>query len=245
MVVYPYRMASKSAKALAQALGVKRVRENGKFRNKGNHLLINWGNPRQPSSWEGVRWLNKPNNVAVSHNKLLAFLFMKENARIPEFSCSIDQAYAWVEEGDSVLCRRLLKGHSGKGIVVSTNPEEIVTAPLYVKYIKKQTEYRVHVCSGKVIDAQEKRVRSGSEGNNFQIRNHDTGWVFCRDNVHPQEDVLVQSIRAVEALCLNFGAVDVGWNEYHQQATVYEVNSAPGLEGTTLDKYVQAIKEIV
>jgi glutathione synthase/RimK-type ligase-like ATP-grasp enzyme len=38
---------------------------------------------------------------------------------------------------------------------------------------------------------------------------------------------------------LDFGAVDVIWNERQQRAYVLEINSAPGLEGTTIDDYVR------
>ena len=42
---------------------------------------------------------------------------------------------------------------------------------------------------------------------------------------------------------LDFGAVDVLWNERQQKAYVCEVNTAPGLEGITLDNYLKEIKE--
>jgi hypothetical protein len=46
-------------------------------------------------------------------------------------------------------------------------------------------------------------------------------------------------------LHLDFGAVDVGWNEHHGEATIYEVNTAPGLEGTTLEKYYEGMAQIL
>jgi D-alanine-D-alanine ligase-like ATP-grasp enzyme len=42
---------------------------------------------------------------------------------------------------------------------------------------------------------------------------------------------------------LDFGAVDVIWNEKQQRAYVLEVNTAPGLEGQTVDDYARGIKE--
>ncbi|MNY81884.1 hypothetical protein D3C86_2236870 [compost metagenome] len=49
---------------------------------------------------------------------------------------------------------------------------------------------------------------------------------------------------AVNALGLDFGAADVIWNDHRKQAFVLEVNTAPGLTGTTLEKYAKALKEI-
>ena len=59
------------------------------------------------------------------------------------------------------------------------------------------------------------------------------------------DDVTKQALLAVDGLGLDFGAVDVGWNQHYQEATVYEVNTAPGLTGTTLDKYTNAIRRLL
>jgi glutathione synthase/RimK-type ligase-like ATP-grasp enzyme len=66
--------------------------------------------------------------------------------------------------------------------------------------------------------------------------------VFCHEGVNPHQQVLDQSRQACEALELAFGAVDVVWNEHYHRASVLEVNTAPGLEGVTLEKYLTAIR---
>ena len=116
-------------------------------------------------------------------------------------------------------------------------------APLYTKYVKKADEYRIHVFDGNVIDIQQKRKRQEVPNDeiNYQIRNACNGWVFCRDNVHCPAECLALARRAVAVLGLDFGAVDIGYNRSSTAAVVYEVNTAPGLEGTTLDKYHEAI----
>jgi len=65
--------------------------------------------------------------------------------------------------------------------------------------------------------------------------------VFCRDGIAPCTVRNSISIAAVDALCLDFGAVDIIYNEHEDKYYVLEVNSAPGLEGTTLEKYVEAL----
>jgi D-alanine-D-alanine ligase-like ATP-grasp enzyme len=123
-------------------------------------------------------------------------------------------------------------------------------------YVKKLTEYRIHVGinqaypMGYIIAAQKKLKRRSVPNAeiNYQIRNHKNGWVFTRENVHPPLEVIEEAKKAVKALGLDFGAVDVGWNEREEKATVYEVNTACGMEGTTLDDYAsyfsQCISEI-
>jgi D-alanine-D-alanine ligase-like ATP-grasp enzyme len=44
---------------------------------------------------------------------------------------------------------------------------------------------------------------------------------------------------------LDFGAVDVIYNRAQDKAYVLEVNTAPGLEGSTLDNYVEAIQKVL
>jgi glutathione synthase/RimK-type ligase-like ATP-grasp enzyme len=69
--------------------------------------------------------------------------------------------------------------------------------------------------------------------------------VYCREDVSPPAEALDIAVKAVAALGLDFGAVDVAWNEHYNKCVVFEVNTAPGLYGHTLDVYVNAIKEML
>jgi hypothetical protein len=131
---------------------------------------------------------------------------------------------------------------------------------VYVKAIKKRREYRVHVgktTSGTaIIDIARKVRRAGvpdggvnGEGRPF-IWNHGNDFIFQRSGVDLQEPcvqrVLSVARRAVIALDLDFGAVDViveaGGRIEDSRAYVLEVNTAPGMEGTTLERYIQFFK---
>jgi D-alanine-D-alanine ligase-like ATP-grasp enzyme len=57
--------------------------------------------------------------------------------------------------------------------------------------------------------------------------------------------VEVQALLAIEACGLDFGAVDIIFNERKQTAFVLEVNTAPGLTGQTVAGYVERFKEIL
>lgn len=247
-IIYPYKMGSKGARALSRALRqyrCKRVRPDGRYRPYCNHLIINWGNPNI-EQWPYntlPTWINNPLVVTRASNKLSAYRIMDgQGVSIPPFTTSSQTALGWLRDGNIVLARTLLRANGGRGIYILENEGDIIHAPLYTMYMKKKHEYRVHVFNGEVLDIQHKRKRRGDDGTNFKIRNHAGGWVFARgDIVNPHPDVISQSLAAVEALGLDFGAVDVGWNEHNQLATVYEVNCAPGIEGTTLAKYTRAI----
>jgi len=55
----------------------------------------------------------------------------------------------------------------------------------------------------------------------------------------PPEDIFLQSTLAVNCLGLDFGAVDIIYNQKKDVSFVLEVNTAPGLEGSTLNEYVK------
>jgi len=246
-VVFPYKMGSKSGRALAKGLGLKRIYADRNYKHKPDNIIINWGNSILPTDTPmESKVINHPLAVRIATNKLQTFYCLSAcDVRIPPFTLHHLYALDWQEEGKLIVVRHKLTGKSGEGIELVAPDEELPLAPLYTQYVKKRSEYRVHVVDGEVIDYAQKKVREGSEGNNFQIRNLDGGWIYTREGVVLPNDVRTQSLAAVEALGLDFGAVDVGFNEAANEATVYEVNTACGLEGTTLERYVEAIGKLI
>jgi glutathione synthase/RimK-type ligase-like ATP-grasp enzyme len=187
--------------------------------------------------------------VATASNKLSTFRALEnvDGVRIPVFSTDGDVAKGWLRDGIVVVCRTKLSGHSGDGIALvdphDSEDKTVPEAPLYVQYVKKQKEFRVHVAFGEVIDVQEKRKRRDLPEEfttNFQVRNHQTGWVYCREEIIEPIELRSMALSAVLVLGLDFGAVDIIWNEKRNECYVLEVNTAPGLEGTTVEKYAEA-----
>ena len=248
-IIYPYKLCSNSAKVLSESLSdvrCKRVRENGTYSCRSNHIIINWGNPRIPTWINGTSYIiNNPDCVAIAQNKHTSFDAMLGKVRIPKFTTLMESAKRWIKQDRVAVARTLLRGYGGRGIQLIDNVDNIPDCSLYTRYVKKSAEYRIHIFMGSIINMQKKMLRNGSEGNNFQIRNYDNGWIFCTKNIAVPHDVVEQALLAVEALNLDFGAVDVGWQEYSQKAFVYEVNTAPALEGTTLDLYSQHVRRLL
>jgi glutathione synthase/RimK-type ligase-like ATP-grasp enzyme len=212
---------------------------------KTTHVIINWGCSKAPDRLAAGKFINKPAQVAAAGNKLTTFDLLKgvDGVSIPEYTTDYQTACKWVEEeGKVVVCRTKLQGHSGAGIVLAARVEDVVVnCPLYVKYIKKASEYRVHVAFGEVIDVQAKRQRTDYEGTiDFAIRNHHTGWVYCRENIVEPADLRANALTAIRILGLDFGAVDIIYNKHLNKSYVLEVNCAPGLEGTSVTNYTEA-----
>ena len=222
-------------------------RPNPTFRVRPWTRGINWGCSTAPVGLDSLSMVsNSFAAVKIASNKLSTFLQLKgkDGVRIPEFTTERDIAAKWLADGITVVCRTILSGHSGAGILlVSDKDAEFPRAPLYVQYVKKQKEFRVHVAFGEVIDVQEKRKRkdvSEEFQTNFQVRNHHTGWVYCREDIRQPDGLLDLAKAAVSALGLDFGGVDIIWNEKRNELYVLEINTACGLEGSTVDKYAAA-----
>ena len=249
--IYSYSAASKGSEELARRMGIRRVKhERSKVVGSPDLTLINWGSSNLPEHLTrgGTRIINPPGRVAVATDKLQAFRALSASAvRTPVFSTDLAIARHWLDEGITVFARTILTGHSGNGIVIMDPDDEDarhVRAPLYTQYVKKKDEYRIHVVNGVIIDRQKKGLKEEFQGRadvNFMIRNLQNGFIYARQNIVVPADVDNQALAAVAALQLNFGAVDVIWNERQQQAYVLEVNTAPGLTGTTLENYANAL----
>lgn len=244
--IYPYKDGSASAKALAEGLGCKRLKQEGGLVK--TNFFINWGssNVKRPVMLVkgGKKYLNHSEYVRIASNKLQAFKELDGTSPIPKFTESLEEASRWLAEGvcKKVVCRTVLNGHSGAGIVLADTVEQLVPAPLYVQYIPKKHEYRVHVGFGKVFFVQQKKKKEGVENANFQIRNHQNGFIYAHQNVDLPDEIKQQCVDAIIKIGLDFGAVDVIYNEKQNKYYILEINTAPGLQGTTLEKYVQMFK---
>lgn len=251
MNIFPYKSGSKSAKDLAQALGVKRIkREGSKFKGAAHKVVINWGNSKLPEELLKCHVLNSPEAVSRASNKLSFFKAMAEvGVSIPRFTEDPQDVQGMLDNNTTVVARTILNGHSGAGIVLLKGDVEIVKAPLYVEYVPKKEEYRVHVFGGEVVDVQRKARKKDVPDDkiNWKVRNHANGFIFARGDAlgGVPADVTQQAIDAVKACGLDFGAVDVIYSDKQAKAYVLEVNTAPGLTGATLDGYVKRFKEFV
>jgi len=250
-VIYPYKMGSESAHALATALDTFCVYPDRKYVQRPNHIIINWGNGVFPRWWNAAHErnvFNSPSRVGTATNKLRTLETLQAaGVRVPQFTRTRAEALDWQGAGNIVVCRTTLTGQEGRGIVLSREGEQVPEAPLYTKHIRHKQEYRIHVLQNTVIDTAQKMKKKDfpDEKRNSLLRNYRFGWVFAHNGVNPPEDVLTQSKLAVQALGLNFGAVDVGFREKENQAYVFEINTAPGIEGQTIQHYATAIKGLV
>lgn len=255
--VIPYRQRSASARELARALGGSVLRvEGSRYRERPHDIIINWGNTHgHPLS---DRALNGTGIRSVS-NKLEFFRTVHGVAPdiIPEFwtdrDSIPDSAFGPNRRNSGrVVCRTVLSGHSGEGIVIANTRGELVPAPLYTQYIPKEQEYRIHLGwltddAGEeqtVIISQQRKARNLEHENpNWSVRNVANGFIYARSDVNPPRRVIDVAHRAFHCFDLDFGAVDVIDNHHRERAYALEINTAPGLQGQTVTDYANFFKE--
>ncbi len=261
--VYPYNIKSKSASILCEGLRERGTRcfkipENKKYIPKRSNLIINWGCSRPPiwgdlPNREYIDILNHWEYVKIACDKLKTFTRLKEmGIRVPEFTTNIEEAQDWYLNGDKVIGRGLLQSHSGRGIYITHRDMDVINMSkknikLYVKYIKKINEYRVHVFNGEVIDIQQKKRKWSvpDEKVNYKIRSYNNGWIFSRKEISIPSSIFDIAINAVNCLNLNFGAVDIVYDSKGNIPYILEINTAPGLVGTTINIYINKMMEII
>ena len=250
ILVMPYKAGSAGCRAICDALGLRQVRlANSTLRGSHRTTLINWGSSsfHNNPQFEACKVLNHPSEVTRCSNKLEFFRNTDPELCVP-WTTEIDKVREWAAEGKSVFARRTLNGHSGAGIIELTqdNTAEWREAPLYTLYVPKESEFRVHFFRKKVIDIQKKclkRTEAVVNENTWKVRNLANGFVFARHFGDPPQDVLRVAETFIAASALDFGAIDIIYNRRRDKAYILEVNTAPGLAGSTVDSYKTAIEE--
>lgn len=255
LIIWAAKGMFKSARKLATALKPETQRkvlivrsDSPRFRPRETDHVINWGNSNK-AAWDNYSrytLINYHTKVATAVNKLKTFQALQDKCNIPEWTTDWETAFNWWQEKKLVVARHTLTGFGGDGIVLYTKDDDQFDEPrfakLYVQYKKKKKEFRVHVFKGEVIDITQKKKRKDFDGEvNTKIRNYANGWVYCREDIEMPKDLQEQATLAVASLGLDFGAVDAIYNEKENKTYILEINSAPGLEGSTIEAYKNAI----
>jgi glutathione synthase/RimK-type ligase-like ATP-grasp enzyme len=211
-------------------------------------VVINWGSGSLALQGSHDRIINKPEVVRNAVNKLR---FMQDLAQLectPPFSDQRAWAEREVQAGYTIVCREKLSGSGGEGIVVASKADQLVDAPLYVRYQKKTAEYRVHIVGDEVV-VQRKARRNGIPDDqvNWQVRNLENGFVYVRGDVRDDMRTRASDLSRIIIghLGLDFGAVDIIYHRRSDLMLALEVNTAPGLEGSTLQTYARGLLTLI
>ncbi len=214
---------------------VRRVRNENRVPQSDVH--IRWGN--STSVGDGDLIINTPDAVRNASNKLamLRILRHTEGVNVPRNILRGDEfTEDQLDEMRNDEGNLFIRGSnmSVRYDASFTQADHYCTTP-----VNKDKEYRVHVFNGKVIAVYEKIPNEGDEGIirkdancRFSKRRHDEGNPTC------DTDAQEMCIRAVQALGLVFGGVDLIRDKDTKKFYVVEINSSPALNGPNIERYV-------
>lgn len=203
----------------------------------GHHIIRD---AMDPGGWDiTLRWGvsyhgNKPAiNAHVNQwdkgGALFQFIRNKINAPYPHFDF---EDYINMDKGQIVLARNI-QHVKGKDIVVCKTLNDVraqaENKDFFVKWIPTETEYRVWVFQDKAFAIYEKQYKGEGEYKGY-MRNHRFGFKFEKaDHLLGKKDITIPCIKAVKALNMEFGAVDVLLGK-DGKYYVLEVNSMPHID---------------
>jgi glutathione synthase/RimK-type ligase-like ATP-grasp enzyme len=178
----------------------------------------------------------------TSNKTKMKLIFDRAGVKTPKFFVNDESGKSAISDGhlgENIFFKTTFHSR-GRGMVVYDNKEEAITqqaSGYFEESQKSDREFRVHVFNGEAFYVDEKIPRE--RGNESLIKNMANGYKFREPRQEFPQEVIDESIKAVKALGLVFGGVDVGLNS--DGAWIYEVNTAPSLRTRTRKLYQKQI----
>jgi glutathione synthase/RimK-type ligase-like ATP-grasp enzyme len=187
-------------------------------------------------------------NIRTAVSKVQTFEKLAEaSLPVPRWSKSYEELKGKLPQGRNIIARQ--DGLSGgKGMaLVNTEVSTPFRSDFFVERLSCHREFRIHVFRGEVIHSQAKYVPHGFDG---IARNWENGCFFTSEqldrfaNAAQLRDLQELATKSVEALKLDFGAVDLLLTKKFQPY-ILEVNTAPGLRtDATYAAYEGAVRKL-
>jgi glutathione synthase/RimK-type ligase-like ATP-grasp enzyme len=191
---------------------------------------INWGR-------NYARTRLNPDISNATNKRRMRELFREHGVPMPELYYDIPQSWS----GYFPCVGRPDTHTKGRGFWLCRNVNDVrralhgtrrkKAATHFMEFIRADHEYRVHIFKGRSIRISEKEFYINEDGKRDYTTVRPTGRTR-----HVRE----AAKKAVDALGLDFGAVDILATD--DDCWVLEVNTAPGLGGSTPRVYVEAFR---
>lgn len=230
-----HRTSFPTGHVIADALGVEHG--TGNVISPATDVLIRWGSRAEVArGYAQRRTVNPSVAIRLASDKFRSLEVMSDaGVSVP----------AWSRDPEDlklpILGRRT---HHARGtdITLCLQRGDWIRQPrdYYVEYIPTVREFRIHVAFGRVIRVQGKYLDQRELAVPW-VRNFAHGYRFRSPRKKLNTARLEAAVQAVDALGLDFGAVDliIGDDEKHY---VLEVNTAPSCSPLTAASYVTAFK---
>jgi len=235
-----HRRSRPTGEVLARALGV----DHG-YGVPGDEIvpvLIRWGS--RASSFHGVeRTLNPADAIERASHKLMSLEILRDaGVPVPDFDTDPE---ALVERAGYPILGRRMQHARATDVVLCLQRRDFRRRPrdYYVAYVPTNREYRLHVAGGEVIRIQGKYLDVPGDYVPH-VRNYASGHRFRAPRKRLHMERLNAAVTAVEALGLDFGAVDLIVSDSGAHY-VLEVNTSPSCSPRTGAAYVSAFARML
>lgn len=209
---------------------------NNDFTNK---IVVRWGNTIEVNLHNSIVYNKAEAIKKASDKKLSRQIFIEKGVNTPNLISSV----VGFNKSDFPIIARPLRHSKGKNFVVLKTIEEFQqhfnaneNNWYYSGFVNKVKEYRLHVAHGRILNYLEK---PNPNNGNIAWNRAQNGEAF--ENIKWGEyngAVCVEAIKAVQALGLDFGGVDV-MVDGNGKVFVLEVNTAATLASSeySMERY--------
>lgn len=191
-----------------------------------NFDIINWGN--HIFSNDSLFKLNVPSSIALASNKAISRMVLEDSGvAVPR---------TWFDRFSAVLpvIARPPYHHAGKKFFLVENVAQMLELKskenlsdwYFSEIFPKTHEYRVHCAHGKVLMISQKVLLEGELRANQAVT--EQSWPALKwSEFNPV--VCEESLKAIEVLGLDYGAVDIMYNSKDNSVAICEVNTSPSI----------------
>jgi len=215
--------------------------------NQYKDVLIRYGVPSYASfDKHFLLVLNKATSIFNNINKLKSLMLLKQHG-----IRTIPFAIRFQDIPSFPALRRLLNHSRGRDIKLIANSNEFIKGDYYTSLIENYREYRCHIMFDKCVrltlkTPKPKEEYKENEEFNLLIKSFQRGWKVndhYKHEIDIEKKIIELSRRAIKALDLDFGAVDVIIENNTFKPYILEVNTAPHLSPYGIEVYVHAFRE--
>lgn len=241
----------KTGKSLAKYLGYNFAESSNDIPN-GNIVAVRYGNAQRLNYGVTDLEINSRNSILRMSSKHNLKRYLEETGVMTPEYYTLESLPKSVEF--PVLTRNE-KHRAGRDINVINSWEDLEGKEFdyIVPFYPTLREYRVHVFDGNVVKIFRKypsgrQSKGKSTLENPRIRTTNYGWEYVRsdlDQVLCSGSMVKTSLEVYSAIGCVFGAIDMAWSKQLERWIVWEINSAPSLNSSSLELYAGLITKLI
>ena len=238
MILYN-KSGSVTARNLARLLKMKAIRDDKWTRGIPT---IRWGSSK-PIPGDTCR-INSALSIGNTSDGFVSLNIMRD------YGIPVPDIYRFHEVPSNVdVLARKRYHRAGTDIIFCRNLQEVRDAynqqrVYFTKYILTSIELRVHVINGEVVKGFRK-IKENDE-DVIPIRSSNKGWGYKRVDIFEHYPEVIPIVLAVgEALNLTFYAIDMARKRVDRSWVIWEANTAPALNVSTLALYGNRLSRLI